>query len=156
MDQDPRPGIEAFLRERRVAVAGVSRHGDLPANHIYRRLREAGYEVVAVNPAAREAEGDPCYPDLTSIPRPVRAVLAATPPRGTEEVVDACIRQGVRHLWIHRSFGQGSVSEAAVQRAREAGIEVIVGGCPLMFVPPVDVVHRCMGWILRKRGRIEA
>ena len=44
---------------------------------------------------------------------------------------------------------------AGVERARAGGMDVIVGGCPLMFVPPVDLVHRCMGWFLRKRGRIE-
>ncbi len=153
---DVRQRIERFLEERRIAVTGVSRHGDIPANHIYRRLRDAGYDVVAVNPAAREVEGDPCHPDLESLPAPVDAVLAATPPEGTAEVLDACLRLGVRHVWIHRSFGQGSVPADAVERARTAGLEPIVGGCPLMFVPPVDPLHRCMGWLLRVRGRIEA
>lgn len=148
--------IEAFLEESRIAVAGVSRNGDLPANAIYKRLRDAGYDVVAVNPAADSAEGDPCYPDLGSLPEPVTAVLAATPPAGTDELVDQCLRLGIPRMWIHRSFGEGSVSAPAVERAREGGMEVIVGGCPLMYVPPVDIVHRCMGWILRKRGRIQA
>ena len=58
-----------FLTNRRVAVTGVSRepqnHG---ANVVYRRLRERGYEVFAVNPNAEELEGDPSYHDLRSIP----------------------------------------------------------------------------------------
>jgi hypothetical protein len=152
---DPTDRIEAFLEEPAVAVAGVSRDGDLPANFIYRRLRDAGYEVMAVNPAADTTEGDPCYPDLASLPRPVRAVMAATPPSGTEAVVEECLALEIPKIWIHRSFGEGSVSDRAVARAREGGMEVIVGGCPLMFVPPVDLAHRCMGWWLRRRGRIE-
>lgn len=153
---DATRAISDFLKERSVAVAGVSRNGDLPANFIYRRFRDAGYDVSAVNPATDTAEGDRCWPDLASLPRPVGAVLAATPPAGTEAVVEECLRLGVPRIWIHRSFGQGSVSEEAVARAREGGMEVIVGGCPLMFVPPVDMVHRCMGWVLRKRNRISA
>lgn len=153
---DVRQRIERFLEERRIAVTGVSRDGDLPANVIYRRLRDAGYDVVAVNPAAREVEGDPCHPDLESLPEPVGAVLAATPPEATARVLEECLRLGVGQVWIHRSFGQGSVPAEAVERARAEGLEPIVGGCPLMFVPPVDPVHRCMGWLLRARGRIEA
>lgn len=152
---DPSDRIRAFLDEPRIAVAGVSRDGDLPANAIYTRLRDSGRTVVPVNPATDTAEGDPCYPDLASLPEPVTAVLAATPPRGTEELVDECLRLGIPRMWIHRSFGEGSVSTAAVERARAGGMEVVVGGCPLMYVPPVDVVHRCMGWFLRARGRIE-
>ena len=56
---------DAFLANKRVAVTGVSRtpktHG---SNTVYRRLRERGYDVFAVNPNAHEVEGDPCYQDL--------------------------------------------------------------------------------------------
>ncbi|MBI4260837.1 MAG: CoA-binding protein [Actinobacteria bacterium] len=65
-----------FLAKRRIAVTGVSRnpkgHG---ANLVYRRLRERGYDVFAVNPSAGEVEGDPCFPDLGSIPGGVDAVV---------------------------------------------------------------------------------
>lgn len=148
--------IEEFLAERRIAVAGVSRNGDLPANLIYKRFREAGYQVLAVNPATDTVEGDPCWPDLASVPGTVNAVLAATPPQGTEAVIQDCLRMGIATVWIHRSFGRGSVSSQAVERGREGGMTVIVGGCPLMYVEPVDLAHRCMGWFLRKRGRIRA
>ena len=69
--QSIKEAAEAFLANQRVAVTGVSRtpktHG---SNNVYRRLRDRGYEVFAVNPNADEVEGDRCYQDLKSIPGP--------------------------------------------------------------------------------------
>ncbi len=146
--------VESFLRGRRFAVAGVSRHGGGVGNAIFRKLRDAGYEVVPVNPAATEVEGVQCFPDLASVPGTIDGVVIATHPDVSAEVVRQCADRGVGRVWLHRSFGHGSVSEAAVQLCRERGIECITGGCPLMYCQPVDVGHRCMGWWLRWRRRI--
>ena len=70
-----------FLANKRIAVTGVSRHPeDHGGNVVYKRLRERGYEVFAVNPNADEVEGDACYHDPTSIPDGVDAVVIATRP----------------------------------------------------------------------------
>lgn len=153
MSQIPAP-VRDFLAARRIAVAGVSRDPAQPANHIFRRLRDTGHEVVAVNPAAPEVEGVRCWPDLESVPGEVDALMLATPPGAAIAVVRACARRGVPLIWLHRSFGQGSVSEEAVALCRELGIRVIVGGCPMMYCGDVDLAHRCMRWILDVRGRI--
>ncbi len=144
--------VADFLSRRRVAVAGVSRSPDQAANAVYRKLRGAGYAVFAVNPEAREVENETCYPDLESIPGGVEAVVVATPPAATEEVVRQCAELGISRVWMHRSFGEGSVSESAVDYCRAHDIEVIAGGCPLMFCEPVDLGHRCMRWILSFSG----
>lgn len=148
--------VQGFLASRRIAVAGVSRDRNQPANHIYRRLRDTGHEVVAVNPAAGEVEGDRCWPDLASVPGDVDAVVIATPPGAAAAVARACAERRISRVWMHRSFGEGSVSAEAVAVCREHGIQVIVGGCPMMYCGRVDVAHRCMRWILDVRGRIEA
>ncbi|HSW28066.1 MAG TPA: CoA-binding protein [Longimicrobiales bacterium] len=148
--------VRDFLAARRIAVAGVSRDANQPANLIYRRLRDTGHQVVAVNPAATEVEGDPCWPDLASVPDAVDAVVVATPPAVAPAVVRAAADRGVPLVWMHRSFGEGSVSPEAVALCRERGIRVIVGGCPMMYCGRVDPVHRCMRWILDLGGRIEA
>ncbi|MFQ5569300.1 MAG: CoA-binding protein [Rhodothermales bacterium] len=141
-----------FLALKRIAVAGVSRTGSDAANIIYKKLRGAGYEVYPVNPNAAEVEGDTCYPDLASIPGGVEAVVIATHPRVTRAVVQECDAFGIRHVWMHRSFGQGSVSEEAVALCRERGISVIPGACPMMFCEPVDLPHTCMRWLLGVTG----
>ena len=148
--------VDNFLAQKRIAVAGVSRHGQSPANFVYRKLRDSGHEVFPVNPAATEVEGVPCYPDLKSIPGDVDAVVIMTPPHAAESVVRECGRLGIRHVWLHRSFGQGSVSAAAVAAAHEAQIELIPAGCPAMFCEPVDFGHKCFRWCLTLTGRIPA
>ncbi len=144
--------IDDFLAQPRIAVAGVSRSSDQAANYNYRKLRELGYEVFAVNPRAESVEGDPCYPSLAALPQPVDAVLVATAPAATLEVVRECVELGIPRVWMHRSFGQGSVNDEAVALCREHGIAVIPGGCPMMFRAPVDLGHRCMRWLLRLTG----
>ncbi len=145
--------VATFLAEPRIAVCGVSRQGGLPANAIYRKLRAAGHAVFAVNPNATEVEGDPAYPDLAAIEGGVGAVMIATPPGAGAAIVEQCTALGVRHVWFHRSFGAGSVSSDAVALARDRGLNVIPGSCPMMFVEPVDGPHRCLRWFLRVTGK---
>jgi predicted CoA-binding protein len=134
-----------FLAKKRVAVTGVSRtpktHG---SNNVYRRLRERGYEVFAVNPNAQEAEGDRSYPDLRSIPGGVEAVVIGTRPELAEDTMRQCAELGIKHVWMHRGPGAGSVSPAATDYGRQHGITVIDGGCPLMFEPTADFGHKIM------------
>lgn len=148
------PSVAAFLAGKRFAVAGVSRDSRQPANAIYRKLRDAGYEVVPVNPVAKEVEGARAYPDLRSIPGPIDGLMFASRPDVAAGLVAECAALGIRRVWFHRAFGEGSVSKEAVAACEAAGIEPIVGGCPLMYCEPVDVFHRCLGWWLRRRGSI--
>jgi predicted CoA-binding protein len=144
-----------FLASRRVAVTGVSRE---PKNHgsniVYQRLRERGYEVFAVNPNADQVEGDPCYHDLRSIPGGVDAVVIATRPETAEETMRECADLGIRHVWMHRGPGAGSVSEAAADYGRQHGIAVIDGGCPCMFDPTADLGHKAMRLVFTLTGNV--
>jgi hypothetical protein len=145
--------IQDFLAQKRIAVAGVSRHPQgAAANLIYRKLRDTGHEVFAVNPNAATVEGDPCYPNLKTIPQAVDAVVIATRPDVAEELVHECADLGVSRVWMHRSFGAGSVSNNATKFCQEHHIAVIPGGCPMMFCQPVDFGHKCMRWILQVTG----
>ena len=146
--------VADFLGGKRIAVAGVSRSGRAASNAIFRKLRDSGYEVVPVNPAATEVEGVRCFPNLMSIPDPVDGVVIATHPKDSMELVRQCQARGISRVWFHRSFGQGSVSEEAVRECQARGVHCIVGGCPLMYCEPVDPGHRCMRWWLRWRRRV--
>ena len=147
--------VREFLAHQRIAVAGVSRtNTNEAANLNYRKLRDLGYEVFAVNPNAAEVEGDRCYPDLAAIPGGVEAVLVATQPDVTTQIVHQCADLGIGYVWMHRSFGEGSVADEAVKLCEETGIRVIPGGCPMMFLAPVDLGHRCMRWLLKLTGKL--
>jgi len=147
--QGVKEAASAFLANKRVAVTGVSRtpktHG---SNTVYKRLRDRGYEVFAVNPNARQVEGDPCYKDLTSIPGGVDAVVIATRPEIAESTMRECAELGIKHVWMHWGAGGTSVSGAATDYGREQGITVIDGGCPLMFGPTSDFGHKVMRRVL--------
>jgi predicted CoA-binding protein len=144
-----------FLASKRIAITGVSRnpqgHG---ANFVYQRLRERGYEVFAVNPNADEVEGDRCYHDLKSIPEGVEAVVIGTRPEIAEDTMRECADLGIKQVWMHRSFGKGSVSNAATEYGRERGITVIDGGCPLMFDPTGDAGHKAMRFVFTLTGKV--
>jgi hypothetical protein len=134
-----------FLSHKRVAVTGVSRK---PKNHgsntVYKRFRERGYEVFAVNPNADEVEGDPAYSDLASIPGGVEAVVIGTRPETTEQTMRECAELGIKHVWMHWGSGASSVSASATKYGRQHGITVIDGGCPCMFGATADFGHKVM------------
>jgi uncharacterized protein len=143
--QDISNAASDFLAKQRIAVTGVSRasreHG---ANFVYKRLRERGYQVFAVNPNATSVEGDRAYPDLRTIPGGVDAVVIGTRPEIGEATMRECADLGIRHVWMHHGTGAGSVSAAATAYGRDQGITVIDGGCPLWFAPLSDFGHRVM------------
>jgi uncharacterized protein len=153
--QSVKEAASEFLANKRIAITGVSRspqgHG---SNIVYQRLRERGYEVFAVNPNADEVEGDPCYPDLQSVPGGVDAVVIGTRPEIGEATMRECSELRIKHVWMHRSFGAGSVSEAAAEYGRRQGITVIAGGCPLMFDPTADVGHKAMRFVFTLTGNV--
>ena len=143
-----------FLAHRRVAVTGVSRQGDHGSNVVYKRLRDRGYEVFAVNPNAESVEGDRAYHDLRSIPGGVEAVVIGTRPEHAEATMRECAELGIEHAWMHRGPGAGSVSATAADYGRAHGITVIDGGCPCMFGPTADGGHKAMRVVFTLAGRV--
>jgi predicted CoA-binding protein len=86
--------VKDFLAQKRIAVVGVSDTRDSGCNLGYRKFKAQGYQVSAVNPHAATFDGDPCYPDLKSIPERPEAVFILANPKITEQIVQQC---GSRH-----------------------------------------------------------
>lgn len=153
--QPMRMAAQQFLSNHRIAVTGVSTkpagHG---SNTVFDRLRERGYEAVPVNPNAAEIDGVTCYPDLLSIPGGVDAVVIGTAPARALATVQQAAELGIKQVWMHRSFGAGSVSEEAATWGREHGVQVIAGGCPLMFDPVADGGHKFMCKLFTLLGKV--
>jgi uncharacterized protein len=134
-----------FLTNKRIAVTGVSRKPrDHGANTVFKRLRDRGYDVFAVNPNADEVEGVRCYHDLRDIAGGVDAVVIGTRPETADDTMRECAELGIKQVWMHRGPGKGSVSATATAYGREQGITVIDGGCPCMFEPTADFSHKVM------------
>ncbi len=143
-----------FLAHRRIAVAGVTRAKGSTANMLYQRLRGAGYEAFGVNPNADEIEGERCYRALAAIPGGVDGVLVVTHPDVAPAVVRECAALGIPRVWLHRGPGQGSWSAEAVAECARAGIAVIDGACPLMFLNGGDPPHRFARLVLGIFGKL--
>ena len=149
------PSVAAFLEGKHFAVAGVSRHAKgHVGNAIFKKLRDSGRDVFAVNPNASEVEGVPSYPELGAIPCEVDSVVIATPPAAALSLVRQCADKGVKHVWFHAALGPKSGTTEAIAEARSRGIAVIENGCPMMYVQPVDGGHKFICWCLHLLGKV--
>ena len=143
--------VQDFLAQKNIAVVGVSDKRETGCNLTYKKFKENGYTVHAVNPRLSTYDGVPCYPDLRSIPDKPDAVFIFASPRVTEQIVQQCVDLGINHVWMHCIMGtkpglvpgMTSVSQSAVETCRANGIAVIPGSCPVQFLKP-DLGHAMM------------
>lgn len=151
--------VQDFLAQRHIAVVGVSDQRETGCNAAYRKFKAAGYRVSAVNPRLTEFDGDPCYPDLLSIPDKPTGVFILTKPAVTEQIVQQCVELGTQRVWMHCLLGtkpglaasMTSVSSDAVRMCQAHGITVIPGACPNQFLKP-DFGHALMRVLFRTFG----
>lgn len=151
--------VQDFLAQKKIAVVGVSDKRETGCNMAYQRFKESGYTVSAVNPRLTAFAGDPCYPDLKSIPEKPDAVFILTNPSVTEQIVQQCVELGIQRVWMHcmmgtkpgLAAGMTSVSADAVRVCKENGITVIPGACPNQYLKP-DIGHAIMRGIFRTLG----
>ena len=110
-----------------IAVVGISDKPERPSHEVARYLMEAGYRVVPVNPVIDTVLGERCYPSLTAIPEDL-AVDLVDVFRASEHVgpiVDEAIAIGAQGVWMQ----EGVVNETAAERARAAGLAVVMDRC---------------------------
>jgi predicted CoA-binding protein len=151
--------VQDFLAQKKIAVVGVSDKRDTGCNLAYKKFKESGYQVYAVNPRISTFEGSACYADLKSIPEKVDAVFLLTSPKVTEQVIQQCIELDIKHVWMHcmmgtkpgLAAGMTSVSQSAVDLCNANGIAVIPGSCPNQFLKP-DFGHAMMKGMFKLFG----
>jgi len=120
--------LRALLqRVRTIAVVGFSPKPDRPSHGVAAALQRFGYRIIPVRPALADGLGEPAYPDLASIPDPgtIDLVDVFRAPEHVGAIVDACIALKIPALWLQ----EGVVDEAAAERARAAGLTVVMDRC---------------------------
>lgn len=118
--------LRALLtRVRTIAVVGLSPNPSRASNGVAKHLQRFGYRVVPVRPAVESVLGEKAYADLADIPFTVDLVDVFRAPEYVDAIVDRCIERGIRALWLQL----GVVNEPAVQRARAAGMTVVMDRC---------------------------
>lgn len=164
------PLADEFLQQSCFAVTGVKRTQEDAANLIYRNLKARGKKVYAINPNATTFDGDPCYPNLTSLPEKPDGVIIVNRAEIAMQLFQECVSLGIKRVWTHCSMGStpwfflkgaspqlGLASNEMVALAKENGIVLIPGACPNMFIDnPPDGAHRFMRSLLRATGALKA
>ena len=120
--------VRRLLKARpRIAMVGASDNPSRDSNRVFRYLRDAGYDVVPVNPVAKAVEGVPTVPDLKAAAAQgrVECVDVFRAPDAVGPIVEEAIQVGATSVW----FQLGVVNDAAIRRAVEAGLDVVVDRC---------------------------
>jgi predicted CoA-binding protein len=118
--------IRKLLREvKTVAVLGLSDNPARPSYHVAQALQGFGYTIIPVRPAQTEVLGEKAYAKLADLPFVPDLVDVFRAPEHVPGIVDECIARGVRRLWLQ----EGVVNEAAAEKARAAGMTVVMDRC---------------------------
>lgn len=118
--------IKALLsRVKTIAVVGLSPKPTRPSYIVARAMQGFGYRTIPVRPAVNEVLGEQAYPSLADVPDPIDLVDAFRAAEHLDGLVDECIRLHLPALWIQ----EGIVNLAAAERARAAGLFVVMDRC---------------------------
>ena len=129
MFENPAPDqIRALLGEvKTIAVLGLSNNPDRPSYGVAAYLQQAGYRIIPVRPAQTQVLGETAYARLADVPAVPDLVDVFRAPEHVAGIVDECLAKGVRRLWLQ----EGVIDAAAAQRARDAGLTVVMDRCIL-------------------------
>jgi predicted CoA-binding protein len=138
--------IEDFLAQHRIAFVGLSSDDKDFSHAVYKEMKERGYELVPVHPTAERLEDQPVYAKVADIEGQIDGALLMVPAAASAELVDQCADAGIPRVWLHRGVGPGAVSDEAIARAKERGLALVAGQCPLMFLRDAAWFHRLHAW----------
>lgn len=115
-----------ILRDARtIAMVGLSANPFRPSHFAAIYMLSEGYKVIPVNPRETEILGQRCYPSLRDIPEPVDIVDIFRDPKAVPPIVEEAIAIGAKVVWMQL----GVIHEEAAQRARDAGLDVVMDSC---------------------------
>lgn len=125
LNPDPEQIRQILLEVRVIAVVGLSPNQSRPSFRVASGLQSLGYHIIPVRPLIGEVLGEEAYADLESLPELPDIVDVFRAPQHIPAIVESCIKLGIKKLWLQ----QGIVHETAAQRARDAGITVVMDRC---------------------------
>jgi predicted CoA-binding protein len=121
----PDPAEKILRSARTIAVVGLSANPRRPSHGVARYLQRAGYRIIPVNPNVAEVLGERAYPTLSELPEPVDVVEVFRRSEFAGPIVDEAIAVGAGAVWLQ----DGVVDEAAAERGRAAGLDVVMDDC---------------------------
>ena len=112
---------------RTIAVVGLSSHPWRASYGVSRFMQSVGYRIIPVNPNETDVLGEKAFPSLDHVPGPIEIVDIFRRPEYVPDIVEAAIRRNAKVIWMQ----EGVVHESAAERAREAGLDVVMDRCIL-------------------------
>jgi uncharacterized protein len=122
------PIFEILTKYKTIAVVGLSSNPGRPSYGVTEYMQSAGYQIVPVNPNETDVLGEPSYACLEDVPQKIEIVDVFRRPEEVPPVVDAAIRAGAKVIWMQL----GIANEPAAEKARAAGLTVIMDACILV------------------------
>jgi uncharacterized protein len=116
---------EILENTKTIASVGLSGNEEKVSHWIGVYLMGEGYRVIPVNPTLDKFLGEKAYPDLESVPDEIDVVQIFRRPEDVPPIVEDAIKVGAKVVWMQ----EGIVNEEAAQRAREAGLKVVMDTC---------------------------
>lgn len=116
---------DILLSTKTIASVGLSSNTEKESYWIVSYLKDQGYHIIPVNPTATEILGEKAYPDLASVPEQIDVVQVFRKSEDVPPIVDDAIKVGAKVVWMQ----EGIVNEEAAQKAREAGLQVVMDAC---------------------------
>jgi len=114
--------LEEKMLEKKVwAVIGANQDRQKYGNMIYRKLKEKGYEVYAVNPMYDSVEGDICYKDLSSLPKVPEVLDMVVSPKRGRPVLEEAAKLGIKYIWLQ----PGTFDDDLLKKIDELGLEAV-------------------------------
>jgi predicted CoA-binding protein len=148
--------VRMFLTGHRIAVVGASDSKESFGRTICQALIDHGYDAVPVHPTATSVAGCTAYPRLADVPEPVDGVIVMVPATAATQVVEDAAAAGIDQVWLFKGIGgPGAVSAEVLAACAAHHIDPVAGACPLMFLEPVELIHRIHRSVRRLRGDVE-
>ena len=122
------PITEILQRAKTIAVVGLSNNPLRPSHGVAAYLQTQGYRIVPVNPQIESALGEKSYPSLLEVPEKIDIVDIFRRPEFVEEIVEQAIQRRIPAVWMQEEV----IHEKAAQKARAAGIFVVMDRCILL------------------------
>jgi predicted CoA-binding protein len=124
----PLDSIEELLsRAKTIAVVGLSDSPLRPSHGVSAYMQSQGYQIIPVNPQIAEALGEKSYPSLLEVPDKIDVVDVFRRPEFVDEIVEQAIQLKIPAIWLQEDV----INERAAERARNAGIFVVMDRCIL-------------------------
>jgi len=143
--------IDAFLKSREIAVAGVSPRKGNWGMALVKELKKKGYTVYPVNPKHVEIDGMEIHASVKDLPGSVESLILAVNPERARSIIEECEGTGIRRVWMNQGVGDGAYSPEGIALAKEKNLEYVYGFCPMMFFG--GGLHKFHYWMRTHLGK---